>query len=239
MHQQSLPYDAGVNGGYNAPAYGTEARPAAGFADFSAGLGFSAGSAAGAPPATPGFGAPPAATGYAIGYGDAPIPGHGAPPTSGFSNAPTSGFSNAPTSGFSNGPASGYGVSGYSAAAAAPESTMFDAENKRMLDATRRSMAIIAAKRKAEAEGVPYSDGGGGGGDAGGQWGGEQPTKKKKGPTLKNTSVYVSGLPRDVTELELTATFGKIGALRKTKVYRLPSGEAKGDALITYDLSAG
>eukprot|EP01052_Picozoa_sp_SAG31_P009940 SAG31_NODE_533_length_14371_cov_6.455367_2_plen_312_part_00 len=51
--------------------------------------------------------------------------------------------------------------------------------------------------------------------------------------------MYVSGLPRDITENELADTFGKVGALRKVKIYRLPSGEAKGDALVTYDLSAG
>jgi len=43
----------------------------------------------------------------------------------------------------------------------------------------------------------------------------------------KNTSVYVSGLPRDVSEAELAERFGKVGALRKLKVYRMPTGEPK------------
>ena len=43
----------------------------------------------------------------------------------------------------------------------------------------------------------------------------------------KNTSVYVSGLPRDVTEIELAQKFGKLGALRRLKIYRMPSGEPK------------
>jgi RNA recognition motif-containing protein len=40
---------------------------------------------------------------------------------------------------------------------------------------------------------------------------------------VKNTSVYVSGLPRDITEQELSDTFGKIGALRKVSPPSSPS----------------
>lgn len=49
----------------------------------------------------------------------------------------------------------------------------------------------------------------------------------------KNTSVYVSGLPRDVTEIELAHKFGKLGALRRLKIYRLPSGEPKVRVLVS------
>lgn len=55
----------------------------------------------------------------------------------------------------------------------------------------------------------------------------------------KNTSVYVSGLPRDTTDQELAQVFGKIGLLHRIKMYRLPNGELKGDALVTYDVKAG
>jgi hypothetical protein len=57
--------------------------------------------------------------------------------------------------------------------------------------------------------------------------------------SVKNTSVYVSGLPADVSDQELATTFGRIGALRKLKIYRHPDGQPKGDALVTYDLKAG
>lgn len=56
-----------------------------------------------------------------------------------------------------------------------------------------------------------------------------------------NTSIYVSGLPLDVTHDEITEVFLKCGLLArdekgrdKIKLYTDESGEHKGDALCTY-----
>ena len=58
----------------------------------------------------------------------------------------------------------------------------------------------------------------------------------------KNTSVYVTGLPEDVTEAEVAEAFGKCGIIKedderkpRVKVYRDPAtGRPKGDGLVTY-----
>ncbi|CAG8547349.1 4288_t:CDS:10 [Acaulospora morrowiae] len=64
--------------------------------------------------------------------------------------------------------------------------------------------------------------------------------KQKKKPT--NTSVYVSGLPPDVTVQELAEVFSKYGVLLedlnsggpKIKLYKDDQDRLKGDALVTY-----
>ncbi|RKP39909.1 hypothetical protein BJ085DRAFT_22709, partial [Dimargaris cristalligena] len=64
-------------------------------------------------------------------------------------------------------------------------------------------------------------------------------------PALKkniNRSIYVQGLPLDVTVAEIQETFGRFGIimedfetkLPKIKLYKKPDGTLKGDALITY-----
>ncbi|KAL3133307.1 hypothetical protein ABBQ38_007186 [Trebouxia sp. C0009 RCD-2024] len=71
----------------------------------------------------------------------------------------------------------------------------------------------------------------------------EEATRKAEWFELKqNTSVYVSGLPSDVTEEEVAQVFGKCGVIKedderrpRVKVYRdRESGMPKGDGLVTY-----
>ncbi|KXN70326.1 hypothetical protein CONCODRAFT_70789 [Conidiobolus coronatus NRRL 28638] len=58
----------------------------------------------------------------------------------------------------------------------------------------------------------------------------------------QNTSIYVTGLPKDVEEIELKETFEKYGLIMedlitekpRIKIYKNEAGECKGDALITY-----
>ena len=58
----------------------------------------------------------------------------------------------------------------------------------------------------------------------------------------KNTSVYITGLPRDVTEEEIAETFKKCGVIKvdardgssRVKVYRDDDGQVKGDALVVF-----
>ncbi|KAI8062690.1 nuclear mRNA splicing factor-associated protein [Gongronella butleri] len=69
----------------------------------------------------------------------------------------------------------------------------------------------------------------------------EEPSKKPK-KEVKNTSVYVSGLPADVTIHELRDTFSKCGVIMedldtgepKIKLYRNKEGELQGDGLVTF-----
>lgn len=69
-----------------------------------------------------------------------------------------------------------------------------------------------------------------------------QDANAKKFLDKNNTSVYVVGLPRDVTETELLEKFGKCGVVKrdpdsgdaKVKIYRDEFGNVKGDALVTY-----
>ncbi|KAI8077857.1 uncharacterized protein BX664DRAFT_367317 [Halteromyces radiatus] len=67
--------------------------------------------------------------------------------------------------------------------------------------------------------------------------------KPKREPTKKiNTSVYVTGVPPDVTIDELKQVFSKCGVIMedletgepKIKIYRDDHGISKGDALVTY-----
>jgi HIV Tat-specific factor 1 len=67
--------------------------------------------------------------------------------------------------------------------------------------------------------------------------------KKKKWYNCKmNTSVYVSGLPQDITIEEIDAHFTRCGIIRldphtgekRIKVYTEKDGAKKGDALISY-----
>ena len=112
---------------------------------------------------------------------------------------------------------------------------LFAPQRQRMERATAKNLAAVSAKRKAEAEGLSYDY-------ATGRVvhpATAQAAAAKKKKQGKNTSVYVSGLPRDVKETELAEKFGKLGALRRIKLYRMPTGEAKGDALVTYDIEAG
>lgn len=61
-----------------------------------------------------------------------------------------------------------------------------------------------------------------------------------------NTSVYVTGLPRDATESELAGHFSKCGILLlsaetgqpRIKLYKHEDGSLKGDALVTYAMEA-
>ncbi|KAJ1991031.1 hypothetical protein H4R33_001513 [Dimargaris cristalligena] len=75
----------------------------------------------------------------------------------------------------------------------------------------------------------------------------EEPNKRQhqSDPALKkniNRSIYVQGLPLDVTVAEIQETFGRFGIimedfetkLPKIKLYKKPDGTLKGDALITY-----
>ncbi|KAI9329586.1 hypothetical protein DFJ73DRAFT_860497 [Zopfochytrium polystomum] len=68
--------------------------------------------------------------------------------------------------------------------------------------------------------------------------------KRQKPPPAKkpNTSVYISGLPPDVTFTELVDIFSKYGILMedastgepRIKIYKDAAGNVKGDALVTY-----
>eukprot|EP01038_Epipyxis_sp_PR26KG_P004175 gene4175-5942_t len=51
---------------------------------------------------------------------------------------------------------------------------------------------------------------------------------------FESSSVYVSGLPHDITEEELDILFCTQGKIKKIKIYTNPNGQKKGDALITY-----
>ncbi|KAI8990798.1 hypothetical protein BDF20DRAFT_812538 [Mycotypha africana] len=70
----------------------------------------------------------------------------------------------------------------------------------------------------------------------------QQQQQKKPKRELPNTSVYVTGIPPDVTMEELKTTFTKCGVIMedletgepKIKIYRDDQGVPKGDALITY-----
>ncbi|CAO3590139.1 unnamed protein product [Absidia cylindrospora] len=72
----------------------------------------------------------------------------------------------------------------------------------------------------------------------------EEPNKKPKREPSKmvNTSVYVTGVPPDVTVDELKRLFSKCGVIMedletgepKIKLYRDENGMSKGDALVTY-----
>lgn len=67
--------------------------------------------------------------------------------------------------------------------------------------------------------------------------------KAKREPQKKpNTSVYVTGIPPDVTLEEMKTTFSKCGVIMedietgepKIKIYRDEKGQPKGDALVSY-----
>jgi HIV Tat-specific factor 1 len=71
----------------------------------------------------------------------------------------------------------------------------------------------------------------------------QQQKKTKQEPTKKvNTSVYVTGIPPDVTIEELKTKFSKCGVIMedletgepKIKIYRDENGLSKGDALVSY-----
>lgn len=73
----------------------------------------------------------------------------------------------------------------------------------------------------------------------------EAPAPKKQKNNDKprvNTSVYVSGLPPDVTVGELNEFFSRCGIIMedlvgggpRIKIYKSPDGQVKGDALVTY-----
>ncbi|RKP12348.1 hypothetical protein BJ684DRAFT_11613, partial [Piptocephalis cylindrospora] len=61
-------------------------------------------------------------------------------------------------------------------------------------------------------------------------------------PPRPNSSIYVTGLPKDTTTEEVSAYFSKCGIImedltyggKKIKLYTLPDGTLKGDAFITY-----
>ncbi|KAJ1727880.1 hypothetical protein LPJ61_004341 [Coemansia biformis] len=72
---------------------------------------------------------------------------------------------------------------------------------------------------------------------------GAQSTKRRARAAAKgNTSVYVSGLPRDATEEEMAEFFSQCGAIMpdlatnkpRVRLYRDGSGVPKGDGLVTY-----
>ncbi|CAN0290183.1 unnamed protein product, partial [Hapterophycus canaliculatus] len=54
------------------------------------------------------------------------------------------------------------------------------------------------------------------------------------GAKPQNTSVYITGLPSDVSQAKIELVFSQYGAVKRTKVYRNDAGEAKGDGLVTY-----
>ncbi|ODQ78029.1 hypothetical protein BABINDRAFT_163069 [Babjeviella inositovora NRRL Y-12698] len=70
----------------------------------------------------------------------------------------------------------------------------------------------------------------------------EQQDLERKQAPKKNTAVYISQLPADVTEEELVELFSKYGVIaedlitgaKKVKLYREEHGLVKGDALIIY-----
>eukprot|EP00746_Dinoflagellata_sp_MGD_P082744 gnl/MRDRNA2_/MRDRNA2_32871_c0_seq1.p1 gnl/MRDRNA2_/MRDRNA2_32871_c0~~gnl/MRDRNA2_/MRDRNA2_32871_c0_seq1.p1 ORF type:complete len:574 (-),score=103.82 gnl/MRDRNA2_/MRDRNA2_32871_c0_seq1:58-1779(-) len=76
----------------------------------------------------------------------------------------------------------------------------------------------------------------------------QKPAKAKKNSTQikENTGVYVSGLPEDVTLLELAEFFKTAGVIgidpltgqAKIKIYYNETGKCKGDALISYAYTA-
>lgn len=61
-------------------------------------------------------------------------------------------------------------------------------------------------------------------------------------PKIKNSSVYITGLPKDVTKQEIHDVFKKAGIIKidaettepKIKIYRDEQNNIKGDALVTY-----
>ncbi|KAG4303748.1 hypothetical protein PORY_002848, partial [Pneumocystis oryctolagi] len=71
----------------------------------------------------------------------------------------------------------------------------------------------------------------------------EQPLDKKKPNIIpKNTAVYISNLPLDVTEEEIRETFSKCGVISENidtgkpriKIYVNEKGEPKGDAVVVF-----
>lgn len=61
-------------------------------------------------------------------------------------------------------------------------------------------------------------------------------------PKIKNSAVYITGLPKDVTKKEIHEVFKKAGIIKidaettepKIKIYRDEQNNVKGDALVTY-----
>jgi hypothetical protein len=47
-------------------------------------------------------------------------------------------------------------------------------------------------------------------------------------------SIYISNLPKDITEEELEILFGALGRVKKVKIYLNSFGQKKGDALLTF-----
>ncbi|CAN0094717.1 unnamed protein product, partial [Ectocarpus sp. 12 AP-2014] len=54
------------------------------------------------------------------------------------------------------------------------------------------------------------------------------------GAKAQNTSVYITGLPSDITQAKIELVFSQHGSVKRTKVYRNEAGEAKGDGLVTF-----
>ncbi|KAG4301212.1 hypothetical protein PCANB_002556 [Pneumocystis canis] len=72
---------------------------------------------------------------------------------------------------------------------------------------------------------------------------GDQPLDKKKQCSIpKNTAIYISNLPLDVTEDEIRETFSKCGIISENidtgkpriKIYLNEQGEPKGDAMVIF-----
>ncbi|CAN0192576.1 unnamed protein product, partial [Ectocarpus fasciculatus] len=54
------------------------------------------------------------------------------------------------------------------------------------------------------------------------------------GAKAQNTSVYITGLPSDISQAKIELVFSQHGSVKRTKVYRNEAGEAKGDGLVTF-----
>ena len=49
-----------------------------------------------------------------------------------------------------------------------------------------------------------------------------------------NTTLYVSGIPKDVSWTAVQSLFSRAGEVRRVKLYKNERGEQKGDGLVTF-----